>query len=334
MANQTITRDHQQEIIKLIGQAAYTMDTYQVFNDFVEMAAITISNQVDPTHRDEREKRYLERIGAYEKRFQDLFPQMFAHLVEALEEKVATTGPEDILGWIYHELELHRKEKAQYFTPQNVSDMMAMMACGDKQQSAITEKGYISMCEPACGSGVMVTSMCKAMLKEKLNYCTQLVVTAIDVALNCAYMTYIQLSLYGVPAVVIHGNSITCQEFSRWYTPVYIYNGWVWREPCGITAAKSKEDEMIKCALEPTYAALRVVKEMMAAEVVPDKNAAVTASSDAALIETASAPIALEPPLFVADSGAGESQPLIPDVYKPKKPKKAIPVPDGQLSLF
>jgi hypothetical protein len=58
-----------------------------VFNDFLEMSAISISNTVDPTHREERERRYLDLINAYEKKEQELFPRMFAHLTEALEEK-------------------------------------------------------------------------------------------------------------------------------------------------------------------------------------------------------------------------------------------------------
>ena len=31
-------------------------------------------------------------------------------------------------------------------------------------------------------------------------------------------MCYIQLSLLGIPAVVIHGNPLTMQEWAHWYT--------------------------------------------------------------------------------------------------------------------
>jgi len=206
---------------------------------------------------------------------------MFAHLVMALEEKAQTSGPEDILGAIYHELELHNRYHGQFFTPQHVSDMMAMLTCGqDDYQGVIAEQGYISMCEPTCGSGVMVTSMCKAMKKVDLNYCTQLVVTAVDIDLKCIHMTYLQLALYGVPAVVIHGDSIAIKEWSRWYTPVYLLNGWVWRECCGLTTARSREDEMIKCALEPTYAVLRQV-ESMVAEPLADNSSIISTSTTA-----------------------------------------------------
>jgi len=123
--------DHKQELVKLIKQSGYTYGVYEIFNDFLELTACTISNTVDPSHWQEREDRYIKVIKSYDKKHQQLFPQMFYHLVEALEHKTQTTGTEDVLGVIYHELELHRKEKAQYFTPQHLSDFMGMVALGD-----------------------------------------------------------------------------------------------------------------------------------------------------------------------------------------------------------
>lgn len=176
--------DYQKEIIKLIKQTAYSRGEYQVFNDFLEMSAISISNTVDPTHREEREQRYLDIINSYEKKEQQNFPKMLEMLVEALQNKVETNGTEDVLGLIFHELELHNKYKGQFFTPQCVSDMMSFMTFDDLTD-IVEKNGFISACEPCCGSGVMVTSMCKAMQKARLNYSTQLVVTAVDVDLKC-----------------------------------------------------------------------------------------------------------------------------------------------------
>ncbi|MCL2053761.1 MAG: hypothetical protein FWG90_04875 [Oscillospiraceae bacterium] len=140
---------------------------------------------------------------------------------------------------------------------------------GDKDDlyGIIKEKSFVSMCESTCGSGVMVTSMCKAMSEVRLNYQTQLCVTAVDVDLKCVHMTYSQLSLYGVPAVVIHGNSLTCEQRSRWYTPVYLLNGWIWRERCAINDKFCIEDEIIKRASEPMYAILRDIETLFLAAV-------------------------------------------------------------------
>jgi len=254
---------HKNEIIKLIKQAAYSKAVYQVFNDFVEMAAISIANTVDFVDYKKRESRYLDLINSYDKRYQELFPEMLGHLVLALEDKAQTTGPEDILGPIFHELELHSKYKGQFFTPQHISDFMALVTCGDDMQSTIEEKGYIDMCEPCCGSGVMILSFCKAMKQSNLSYANQLVVTAVDIDEKCVHMTFLQLSLYGVPAVVIHGNSLTTEEWSRWYTPFYILNGWIWRARCGITTKFCAKDEAIKCETEPMYAAFRAMESLM-----------------------------------------------------------------------
>jgi hypothetical protein len=261
-ANTITETDHKAEIIKLIKEAAYSKDISQVFNDFVEMGAIAIANTANFTKRQERENRYLDLINSYSKRHQGLFPEMLAQLVLALEERVQTAGTEDILGLIFHELELHSVYKGQFFTPQHISDFMALIACDD-MQSVIAEKGYIAMNEPCCGSGVMITSFCKAMKHNNLNYHNQLVVTAVDIDLKCVHMTYLQLSLYGIPAVVIHGNTLTCEEWSRWYTPFYILNGWIWREHCGITTKFCIEDEMLKRASEPMYAAIRNLEPTM-----------------------------------------------------------------------
>jgi type I restriction-modification system DNA methylase subunit len=237
--------NHEREIITLIRQASHSRSIYQVFCDFLEMSAISLSNTIDFTRREEREARYLQIINSYTEEHRQLFPRMLAHLIEALEEKIRTVGPEDVLGSIFHTLELHTKCKGQFFTPQPVSDFMAELSCGDEIKKTIKEKGFVNLCEPAVGSGVMVTSFCKAMQKAGLNYQSQLVVTAVDIDAKCVWMTYLQLALYGVPAVVIHGDSLTCEEWSRWYTPLYLLNGWLWRQRCTISTKICEEGTIV-----------------------------------------------------------------------------------------
>jgi methylase of polypeptide subunit release factors len=103
--------------------------------------------------------------------------------------------------------------------------MMGAIALGDSM-SALNEEGRISLAEPCCGSGAMVLGFAKAMIDAGLNYCTQLAVTAADIDLKCVYMAYLQLSLYGIPAVVIHGNTLTSDEWARWYTLTYNLRSW------------------------------------------------------------------------------------------------------------
>lgn len=86
---------------------------WDIWKDFIVMSACSISNSVDKSQFDEREKRYLDIIRHYSKSKQELFPQLFANLVMSLE-----MNPEqDFLGKMYMSLNLGYDELKQIFTP-------------------------------------------------------------------------------------------------------------------------------------------------------------------------------------------------------------------------
>ena len=58
-------------------------------------------------------------------------------------------------------------------------------------------------------------------------------------------MCYLQLALYGIPAVVVHGNSLTLEEWSRWYTPVYILEGWGWRSRRAVEQSAEQQQKIV-----------------------------------------------------------------------------------------
>ena len=115
-------RHYQKEFLttfKQIASAGYR--SFEVWNDFVVMAACALSNPVDKTHFEEREKRYLKIIRKYRKKEQALFPELLAHTVMALE-----ANPEqDFLGSMYMELDLGSKRLQQIFTPYHICQLMA-----------------------------------------------------------------------------------------------------------------------------------------------------------------------------------------------------------------
>lgn len=161
-------------IIKLFEKLAYRHSTWEVFSDFLLMAACSISNSVDWIHREEREKQYMEVIKKYTKEEINVFPEIFAELVAVMEQCAQENDMQDILGRVFHELELHNKYKGQFFTPQNVSDMMAKMSIGEKDL-CIERRGFVTVGEPTCGSGVMVISFAKAMREAGHNYSAHMV---------------------------------------------------------------------------------------------------------------------------------------------------------------
>lgn len=219
--------------LKALG-AKHSVTT--AFEDWLRICAITISNPVDWNQQEEREKQYLETINKYTRDEQDILVSTFKELIEALQREATTGGPCDLLGKVFHALELHNKYNGQFFTPFHICEFMGQVALSDGGEAgnavgdALSKKGYLSVCEPCVGSGGMVLGFAKAMHQNQMNYCNQMVAYCCDIDIKCVHMAYLQLSLYGIPAVIIHGNSLTNEEWSRWYTPVYMINGWPIRE--------------------------------------------------------------------------------------------------------
>jgi hypothetical protein len=213
-------------IAQLVTQLGYRHSSWQVFADFVEMGATAFSNGVDLAQHEKREARYMEIVKRYTPEEVQRFPEMLATLVFELEDE-----PEDVLGKTYHELELHNKWSGQYFTPFPLCRAMAKMIVGDADdlQERIAERGFLTASEPASGSGAMIIALALELNEQGVNYQQQLHVTAVDVDAKCVHMTYLQLALLHIPAVVVHGNSLSLEEYGRWYTPAHIMNGWNYR---------------------------------------------------------------------------------------------------------
>lgn len=259
------SEDGKRHLTKLIEQIAYRHNVWDVFSDWVEIMAITISNACDKVHFDEREKRYMDIVKQYNGEELNKFAEAFACLINTLEE----TGLRDILGETFHELELHNKYHGQFFTPFHVCELMGDVTMGGSQ--ILNEKGYATLCEPCSGSGAMVLGTARSMQKAKLDFQRQMVVLANDIDAKCVYMCYVQLSLFGIPAVVQHGNSLTLETWSRWYTPIYIMDDWVWREQMTFTTRRNIDDEKIKCWLQPMYHLLKYKLEDSEKQIVPKK---------------------------------------------------------------
>lgn len=201
---------------------------YAVFSDFVRMCAISIYNTF--AKNKEMEKVYLNTIKAYEKEDQALFPKMFADLIMMYQ---TADDIIDILGPIYEHENLANPHIGQFFTPSHIAELMSRISISDDKsefEKIIKENGFITMCEPTCGSGVMIIAFAKVLKSFDINYQKDLLVTANDISDVCAYMTYIQLALYGIPAIVYCGNALTGETRFKMETPLYFLQYWKFRK--------------------------------------------------------------------------------------------------------
>ena len=194
---------------------------YEVFKDFVTMAACSLHNGVYKD--DAREEEYLRIIGQYKPDDQQVFPKLMAQLVAALDEE-----PRDILGPLYMELEIANKDAGQFFTPPELSELMAQMTFAQELGKLATQ-AFITAGEPAAGAGGMILALVKVMITAGHNPAEKLWVQAIDVDRMAALMCYIQLSLWNVPAEVIVGNTLSWEIREVWYTPAHHLGLWKYR---------------------------------------------------------------------------------------------------------
>jgi len=217
---------HLKAMAALLRRSQPRHDLYTVFGDCMEAIAIAMANSIDLRAREPREARYLDIVGRYRREIVELFPQLLAELVQALE-----AAPGDVLGTLFHELDLHSKARGQYFTPYALSRCMAQATVGKREnvEAMIAQHGFVTAMEPACGAGSMVIALAEAMRDIGHHYQHHLHVTAIDIDPRAIHMAYIQFSLLHIPAHLMVGNALSGEMQDHWFTPAHILGGWTAR---------------------------------------------------------------------------------------------------------
>lgn len=217
----------QKEIVGLLRQVAYTRGIDRVWSDWVEICAIALA-RADLAQRDVREQRYLQVIAQYERAELDQLVQAFAHLVMSYELRIEAADFGDVLGSTFMMLDMGNAGAGQFFTPYEVSRLMGNMMMGNGQSlvDKTNAQGFVRVLEPACGAGGMLIAAAHALHDAQLNYQQCMHATAIDIDQCCVHMTFIQLALLHVPALVIHGNGLTGECREQWFTPAHILGGW------------------------------------------------------------------------------------------------------------
>jgi type I restriction-modification system DNA methylase subunit len=127
----------------------------------------------------------------------------FGRMLEIYTQAVEEDPFQDILGETFMRLDVNSVRAGQFFTPMNIAEMMAKMQF-DKAafETCIQEKGYVTVCDPAVGSGVMLLAFAKVVHAElgrpalsKIRF------YGTDIDLRCVLMCRIQLRMNGLDAV-------------------------------------------------------------------------------------------------------------------------------------
>jgi hypothetical protein len=225
------TTEHRQNFLNLFASLTNRHNDWQVWQDFCYMAAAALAQPTD--YRQDREDEYMRIVKKYNAKEVETIGDMLVEVVRELESCAAREHKyADVLGELYMGLELSSKWKGQFFTPYEVSLMMAKMSAPVGLAGEIEKKGYYTVNDPTCGSGVMLIAFAEHCYNEGINFQESVWFLAQDVDPVVAHMCYIQMSLLGMPGVVIIGNTLTCDysNYDRWYTMMSFSPVWQYRQ--------------------------------------------------------------------------------------------------------
>ncbi len=210
------------EIIKMIDRSAYKVNRSQLISDVFECGALAISNMVDFTKYDEREKRYLDIMNGYSPDERKLLVDIFSKIFALSSSVVYDNGKfGDYLCELFMRCNQGNKFAGQFFTPYHISYLMARCAITD---DSIKQNEIMTICDPCCGGGGMAMAALDVLKNDyKVNYAMDCFIECADIDIRCVHMTYLQLALAGVPAIVKHQNTLTQELYSVWKTPAYIF---------------------------------------------------------------------------------------------------------------
>lgn len=190
------------EIVNKINSLSGTYSGYDIFSDWVKSLALSISNSTDLIHGEvwnRREEEYLSIVRKHGSETMQGFVKLSGMLTMALEEEI-----QDVLGEVYMAAGLGNKNTGQFFTPFHLSEAVASLAV----PKDISPQNPITMNEPSCGGGGMIIAVVKVLKDRGINPQTCMDVIAQDLDWKGVYMTYVQLSLLGIKATVVQGNTL------------------------------------------------------------------------------------------------------------------------------
>lgn len=238
----------QKEFSKDFDPLCNTRSRWQVWSDFVHMAAYSISNAVDLVHREAREAEYLRIANKYSVKEIEAVARLLTVTVAALEKN----PDQDFLGDLYMRLELGNAHAGQFFTPYHVGKMMAEMNVDDAI-SCVERNGYASVMDCCVGGGALLVAFANACKEKNLNYQQSVLFVAQDIDHTVGMMAYIQLSLLGCPGYVVIGNSLTepmtgdpliaPMDRETFITPFYCAPEWTTRRMLRVFGVSCRSDK-------------------------------------------------------------------------------------------
>lgn len=202
------------EFVKLIGKLDGRYTSAELFSDFLTLSCNSLSNYCDWQYFDKREKQALQIMQKYSEKELIIFRDLLVILMQKANEALEKRELVDLFNLIFM-AGFSDSGKGQFFTPFPLSQFMAITTLDESQP-------LIKLGELSCGSGGMIIAAANQLMKRGVDYQNRLLVECADKDLRCAQMCYLQLYLYGIPAVVRNANALSGEVYEEYRTLMYL----------------------------------------------------------------------------------------------------------------
>ena len=227
MAKAAVTRsirdDHQKNFLKIFNSLTGKHSRWEIWEDFVTLTAIEISNSTDKVNAPERTKMYQTIVSKYSAKEREGMAEMLAEVVMGMEQN----PDQDFLGSLYMMCELGNDHAGQFFTPYDVCRCMAEITFDPKLHPDM--EGFISVSDPACGAGATLLAFLNVCKRRNICYHNKVLVIAQDIDFIVGLMCYIPPSQVAVFRSSASIRRTTCaRPFSRparWLHPTTTARG-------------------------------------------------------------------------------------------------------------
>lgn len=185
---------------KCFEKLSYRHSYADTFTHFLDFALYML----DPSKNTEPVK-YLDSI--YKDEEGKTMAEMFFAWSEACDN--GGEGFNDVLGELFMEFVSHGRN-GQFFTPQPVCDMIAIMTTGEGKEGETVN-------DPACGSGRMLLAAAKLNRRRRFY--------GADNDLTCCKMAALNMIVNSMAGEVAHMNSLTLEYYSSFHIKAYNIEG-------------------------------------------------------------------------------------------------------------
>ena len=205
---------------KSLKRCAGHRSNHEAWQDFAIMSASELAAPLglDGPLRDD-----AERIRhKYNNDEIEAMSEMFGCTISALE----SNPRQDYLGAAYMELDIGNKKDGQFFTPYAVCEAMAgEVITAECCESAISDHGYVTLNDPACGGGATLIAGANRLRELGVDQ-HHAWFEAQDLNLETACMCYVQLALLGCAGIVIVGDTLGMERRRVLHLPMNVISPW------------------------------------------------------------------------------------------------------------